>query len=74
MNPFMWLNNLWVITPVLIGLYPVRGELNRFIVIALYVVAALLLHSAIAHSAEALLEEWEADDVTPRPRGDDSAA
>jgi hypothetical protein len=57
--PFFWLDALWVTLPVIVGIYLVYGEVSWGPVVALYVVTALLLHSAIAHSAAGFLASWE---------------
>jgi hypothetical protein len=68
LDPFLWLNTLWVIFPVIVGIYVIYRSVNWGIVVGLYIVAALLLHSAIAHSADATLERWEAG-LDPMAKG-----
>src|SRR6185503_21375921 len=50
-GPFLWLNTLWVICPVIAGIYFAYANVNWGIVVGLYIVAALVFHSAVAHSA-----------------------
>ena len=57
---FFWLNALWAILPVIVGIYLIIGEVSWGFVVVLYIVTVLLLHSAIAHSADGFLEDWEA--------------
>ena len=66
LEPFMWLNTLWVISPILAVVYLLLGALNWLMVIALYVVAVLLLHSGIAHSTGKALKVWEAVSRAPQ--------
>ena len=68
LNPFLWLNTLWLISPLLVGIYIVYGNVSWGIALVVYIVTALLLHSVIAHTAEACLERWEASLETNRER------
>lgn len=60
-GPFMWLNTLWVTMPSLLIEYLVRDGVSWPWAIASFLVAALILNSAVAHATEGVLREWDAD-------------
>ena len=68
LNSFYWLNTLWLIAPLLVGIYIIYGNVSWGIAVVLYIVTALLLHSIIAHSADGCLKRWEAGLETNRER------
>lgn len=67
LDAFLWLNTFWAICPVLVVIYLATGELGWMLVVGLFIAAALLLHSAIAHSTESVLTTWEARQPTAHP-------
>ena len=62
-EPFFWANTAWLTLPFVFVEYAIWGNLGWGWLVALtvtYVVVALVLHSAVAHSTECAFQQWEA--------------
>ena len=64
-GPFFWVNNLWVTAPLLLVQYLIWGKLTWLGAIASFGVVAMVLHSAIAHSTDSALRQWEESAKAP---------
>jgi hypothetical protein len=57
--PFLFLNTLWLGSPILLVLFLLRGEVGWLAVVVVWLLVALPLHSLIAHATDSALKAWD---------------